>query len=242
MMGRILSADRLKAKRTWIGILVVLGPLGVISLQAVNYGLRYDFLVTPGSDVWGDLVRNIHQILVPTLLLGITLLASMLAGLEHQAQAWKLMFALPVSKVHAYVGKFLRLAVLLLISAALAGIGTVLLGVSLGFGPEIPWVMTLGEGYFPYLAAFPVMALQFWVSMLVRNQAFPMTLGIIGVMMSTSLSFNTSLDWVPWAYPVLAAPLEAGRYNPEKWIAVGLVVGVVVLWIGALHFAKRDVK
>ena len=137
MMGRILSADRLKAKRTWIGILVVLGPLGVISLQAVNYGLRYDFLVTPGSDVWGDLVRNIHQILVPTLVLGITLLAPTLAGLEHQAQAWKLMFALPVSKVHAYVGKFLRLAVLLLISAALAGIGTVLLGVSLGFGPDI---------------------------------------------------------------------------------------------------------
>ena len=86
------------------------------------------------------------------------------------------------------------------------------------------------------------MALQFWVSMLVRNQAFPMTLGIIGVMMSTSLSFNASLDWFRGHIPVLAAPLEAGRYNPEKWIAVGLVVGVAVLWIGALHFAKRDVK
>lgn len=242
MMGRILWADRLKAKRTWIGILVVLGPLGVISLQAVNYGLRYDFLVTPGSDVWGDLIRSIHQLLVPTLLLGITLLASMLAGLEHQAQAWKLMLALPVPKVHVYVGKFLWLAGLLLVSASLAGIGTVLLGVSLGFGPEIPWVMALGEGYFPYLAAFPVMALQFWVSMFVRNQAFPMTLGIIGTMMSMNLSFNASLNWVPWAYPVLAAPLEAGRYNPEKWIAVGLVVGAALLLIGSLHFAKRDVK
>lgn len=242
MMARILAADRLKMKRTWMGILVVLGPLGVIGLQAVNYILRYDYLVTPDSDVWSDLIGNIHNLLVPALLLGITLLASMMAGPEHESQAWKQVLALPVPKIHVYVGKFLWLAGLLLISAVLAGIGTVMLGLSLGFGPEIPWVIALAEGPLPYLASFPIIALQLWLSMIVRNQAFPMTLGIIGTIMSMYLSVSPSLSWIPWAYPMLAAPLDMGPYHPEKWVTVSLVLGVVLLFLGAVHFSKKDVR
>lgn len=246
MIGRILRADWLKMKRTWIVILVVLGPLGVVGLQAVNYAIRYDYLVKPGTDPWPGLIGNVHMLLVPALLLGITLLCSIMAGLEHDSSAWKQILALPVSRVGVYVAKFVSLAGLLFLSALLTSVGIALLGMSLQFTGPVPWKAIMAEGLFPFFASFAVMALQMWLSVTYQNQAFPIMMGVAGVVSSMYFSMGSLTNWLPWAYPNLSFPLpvddERIANDPGFWVPVGLVVGFMLLALGSGHFSKRDIQ
>lgn len=61
MTGRVLAADFLKIRRTLVWFLVLLGPVGVVGLQAVNFGLRYDYLTKQyANDLWYALLSNIQ--------------------------------------------------------------------------------------------------------------------------------------------------------------------------------------
>ncbi|MNC39361.1 hypothetical protein D3C75_880160 [compost metagenome] len=45
MIGGLLGAELIKLKRSMAIVLAVLGPVGVISMEAANFLLRYDYLV-----------------------------------------------------------------------------------------------------------------------------------------------------------------------------------------------------
>lgn len=237
MISRIMVSDWMKMKGTWIPYLVLLGPFGVILMQALNYHFRYGILVRPDSDVWKDLLENIHFLMIPTMLLGITLLASMMSGLEHQGHTWKSLLALPFSRIQFYLSKLLWLFVFLLIPSVLIIGGTALLGLWLGFGPDVPWQPVVQQGFYPFLAALPIMVIQLWISIMVQNQAISITIGVVG----TICSFVSSLlpKALPWLYPTLAAPFHSAQ--PVLYVWIGLGVGIVLFAISSAIFAKRDV-
>ncbi|SIE32972.1 Uncharacterized protein conserved in bacteria [Mycobacteroides abscessus subsp. abscessus] len=54
---------------------------------------------------------------IPAIMLGLALVTSMIANIEHQTNAWKQLLALPVSKGKVFTSKFLLAAILLFISA-----------------------------------------------------------------------------------------------------------------------------
>ncbi|HEY2493082.1 MAG TPA: hypothetical protein VGI33_09245 [Paenibacillus sp.] len=63
MMARVLASDLAKIRRTAIWFLVFLGPVGVIALQAVNFGLRYDYLTDLyAADLWAGVLMNVQFI------------------------------------------------------------------------------------------------------------------------------------------------------------------------------------
>lgn len=237
MMLRILSVELLKIRRKLLWFLVVLGPLGVVTLQAVNFGLRYDYLTKQyADDLWGGLILNVSNLLVPTLLIGLAIVASMAAGIEHQMNAWKLTLALPVRKSQVFAGKFLLTALLLFVSSTLVMPFTIALGLALDFGTSIPFGKLLTTVYYPYLAAMPFIALQAWLSMTISNQAVPLTVGIVGMIASTFAPRFP--DWMPWKWPLLLN----GWNEPLYSVAAGLALGLAIALIGMLEFVRKDVK
>ena len=88
-MIRLLAAERLKMKGTWIPILLFLGPIGLILAMMVDFGLRKEYLLQQNTDNWTVLIGEASMLLPLMILLGATLLASLLAEMEHQASAWK---------------------------------------------------------------------------------------------------------------------------------------------------------
>ncbi|WP_157067181.1 ABC transporter permease [Alicyclobacillus shizuokensis] len=253
-MNGALVSDWIKMRKTWIKILVILGPFGVISLNAVRYALNYHGIVRPGDDAynWALLIQNISHLLMPTLMLGIALLASLLSGLEHQGHAWKQLLALPVSRVQLYLSKFIWIAGLLAISATLCAVGTILLGFAFGFTPHVPWAGILEECYYPYLAAYGVIAIQLLLSVLVANQSFAITLGVLGMIIS-GLSDALSPDglthaghwapFVPWVYPSLSALTHGAVQHVDfAYVVYGLLAGGLLLALGTGLFARKEVK
>jgi lantibiotic transport system permease protein len=236
MIAQVLAADFIKIKRKAIWFLVFLGPFGVIALQAANFGLRYDWLVSQyQDDLWGALLENIHFLGVPAILFGMTVLTSMIAGIEHQMNSWKQVLALPVSRFSVYIAKFILIALLLLVSCTLLAVGSIGLGIALKFGTDFPIVDILQKSYYPLLAGLPILALQLWLSITMKNQAVPLTVGIVGTI--SSLWAVMLPDWVIWKWPLLINKANI----PEYSVIAGVSLGILVLACSVFNFTRRDV-
>ncbi|SIR41798.1 MULTISPECIES: ABC transporter permease [unclassified Paenibacillus] len=237
MIGRMLSVELLKIRRKLLWLLAALGPIGVIGLQAVNYGLRYDYLMKlHADDPWGGLLLQAGSLMLPALFIGLALVASMSAGIEHQAGAWKQLLALPVTRLQVFAGKVLLSLLLLLASCTLLLLLTLGMGLLLGFEPQVPWADIVSQSYLPYLAALPFIALQSWLSIVMANQALPLTVGTLGMVFSM---FSVLMpQWMPWSWPDRAVRSA----DALQAAGSGLALGVLVLLIGYAHFARKDVS
>lgn len=237
MLGRILSAELLKIRGKMVWFLAVLGPLGVAGLQALNYGLRYDYLMNLYKvDPWGGLISDVSALMLPTLFIGLAILASMAAGIEHQTNAWKQTLALPVPKAAVFAAKALLNVLLLFVSSTLLLLMTLALGAALGYDlGDIPLRDLLQTLYYPYAAALPFMVLQVWLSVTLANQAVPLTVGIIGMIVAM---FGSRFDdWVPYKWPHL---LNAAG-EPVYSVLAGIALGLVLLLAAMTQFARKDV-
>ncbi|HZG84752.1 ABC transporter permease [Paenibacillus sp.] len=234
---RVLAAERLKLRRTFAVGLAALGPTGVIALQAVHFGIRYEYLMDLyASDLWGGLLWNVTWLAVPTLMVGIAIVASLAAGYEHATNAWKQTLALPVSRTAVYTAKLAVLVMLLTGSCALLAIGTVGLGWALGFGAAVPITDVLGASFVPLAAALPFAALQTWLSIALKHQAAPLTVGILGTVVSMFAPMLA--DWAPWTWPYAwfeGVPAATAA-------AAGAATGAALWAAGALHFKRKDVS
>lgn len=238
MMLRALSADFLKIRRKGIWFLIVLAPVGLVAMQALNYGLRFNYLIAQyADDPWGGLLTNVSDFVPIALYLGCTLVSSLVANVEHQLSSWKQLLALPISRIAVFSAKFLLCFLLLSVSCILLPMGTVILGLCLGFDSQLlPFADLARMGLYPLFAALPLLALQLWLSLTYRNPSLPVSLGvaisIISPFTMMSLPAQFPLNW-----PVF------GFTGPNRawFILAGLLTGAVILLMGMIHFNRKDV-
>lgn len=233
---RILSSDALKLRRSMAIPLAILGPVGVVGLTALNFGLRYDFVTKQyAGRLWEGLIEDMLYLSFMALLLGMTLLASQLAGQEHQTRAWKQTLALPVSRLGVFASKLIVLVLLLALSCALLFGGTWLLGGLLGFGWHPPLAMLARNSFYPLPAGLACLALQYGLSVAFKNQAIPLTAGILGCVVGM---YGMVLpDWIIWKWPLLLNHTA----KPEWSVYAGLAGGALLFLLGCAHFIRKDV-
>ncbi|KGE19636.1 ABC transporter permease [Paenibacillus wynnii] len=237
MIRRVMSADWLKIHGKGLWFLVGLGPLGLVAMQALNFGLRYDYIKQEyAMDLWGALLENISFFVPVALYLGSTLICSLMANIEHQTSSWKQLLALPISRVAVFSSKLILCLILLTISCVLLSAGVLTLGLVLGFGTDsIPYGEIVRIGLWPYGAALPILALQLWLSLTFSNQAVSVSFGLI---LSIGSLFSIYLpEWVPLGWPYLAWK----SLQPMFYSISGVLLGMLLLLPGALHFARKDV-
>jgi len=236
MMKTLLSADFLKIKRKGFWLLTFLGPFGVVALQVVNYGYRKDYLLQQSDNDWKYYLLNVSSFIPLALVLGIAILTSFVASVENETNAWKQLISLPVSKMRVYLSKFTVLACLLWVSSCLLMLFTLVYGIFLGLGEEIPYLDLVKFSFYPYFAALPILALQLWIATFSQNQGIPITTGILGVIFTYSAF--TLPDWMIWKWPSLINDWNEPIIN----VLLGIGVGAILYIAGMLDFTRRDVK
>ncbi|GAB0171285.1 ABC transporter permease [Lysinibacillus sp. CTST325] len=236
MIGKLLTSDFLKIKRKGLWFLTALGPIGVVALQMVNYGLRKDYLLEQSEDDWGYYLLNVHSFTPLAIVLGIAILTSFMASIENETNAWKQLIALPVSKLTVYLSKFTVLAILLFMSSTILMLLSMAYGVFLDLGDSIPYAEIAKFAYYPFFASLPILALQLWIASVCHNQGIPITVGIFGVIFAYS-SFVLP-DWMIWKWPSLMNQWDEPVIN----VMLGVGIGILLYIIGMIDFARRDVK
>lgn len=253
MISRLILSNNIKAKRSWcwfITFLFAILPLALILIYGflsdgqINKNLNLEY-----TELWRRFVFSIHWILIFSLPLGITIQASMIANLEHQGNSWKQLLSLPLKKSHVYLSKFITLFIYNLFSAVLLTIGIITVGIVFGIGNNIEWYTVLAGGFYPYIAALPIMAIQLWLSISLTNQAFPIIFGTVFGMVGLFLSMNKFTKWLPWAYPVKATPVTVTsdsnnmilNYDIYYIVLLAIIEGLLLLFLGLVNFLKREV-
>ncbi|MFC9711390.1 ABC transporter permease [Paenibacillus sp. NPDC056933] len=237
MTGRALSSDWLKIRGKGIWFLVFLAPIGLTAMQALNFGLRLDYLKQQyGDNLWGGLLNNVIVFVPLALMLGATILSSMIANVEHEQGSWKQLLALPIPRTAVYLAKFMLACILLIVSSLLLTVGMVGLGLVLGFdASEIPWTDTIRVGLLPLAGALPVLSLELWLTMVTKNQALPVTLGIILAVMGM---FALSIS--PY-FPLAWAQMAWNGPHPWMYAGMGIGMGLLIMLLGMIHFSRKDV-
>lgn len=234
-MKNMLQVDFLKIKRKGFYLLALLGPLGVVALQMVNYGVRKEYLLQQSDDYWNYYLMNVNAFTPLAVVLGIAILTSFITNIENEKSAWKMLLALPVSKMAVYLSKFTVLFIIFLISSCLLSIFTLAFGMYLDLGRDIPYQDVLSYSFYPLFAAIPILALQLWIATVSQNQAIPITTGIIGTILTYSAYVLP--DWLIWKWPSLMNEWNEPIYN----VLLGLGVGLIIYMLGMADFVRRDV-
>lgn len=173
-----------------------------------------------------------------TVMLSITILASVMASTEHEAKGWRLLSTLPVAKQKIIISKFIFVFLLVAVEVLLIIAGTAGMW-KLASQEQIPWDIMISQPVYCLLAAGAFMSIQVWLSSVFFNQSIPIGLGVTGSISSLFLARSNSdiLRYLPWAYPALSSPLITDHL---QWVVVGVALGVVLLLAGVQQFTRME--
>jgi hypothetical protein len=253
--GALVEADRRRFSGTWILPLTGLGPLGVTVLGVVYCLLQRDFVAKEFASGkmsgWLMVTNIVGMIHILALGLGAALLASMIVDVEHRSDTWKQLFGLPVSRTRVYIVKFLWGAGLLAVSSALMVVGYAGIMVWQHWGP-LPWADLATAGWLPWLAVLPLLAFQLLLSTAFKNQAVPLTAGVLVPMFAMGMSPMPA--WLIWRLPseaevaVAGGVIAGGPGEALSWLSplqIGVISAawvIVLVTAGALLIARREVR
>lgn len=235
---RALSAERLKLRRTPVLLATIGAPLCVALLAFAEKASPQAAQFWPG--VMKITLTAWAIFMLPLL---ITLLTSLVAGLEHNNHAWKHLLALPAPRWAVFLAKFVAVAVLVLIATAVTMLGLFAVGYAkLAMNPALVGVpsppvgtILIASGKL-WMASWLVIALQSWVALRCAHFAIPIGVGIMGTFFSLFAAGSEYGLYFPWLQAWHAT-------NPERWLHaawLGCVGGVAATVLACVDLSARE--
>ena len=182
------------------------------------------------------------------MLLLLILLAALVVQVEHRANAWKHLYALPIDRSTLLFSKLLLLCGLSLLAQALYGGLLLLTGAALGrlrpglgfqhFALPVPVVgLWLAR---TYVATLGLLTVQFVVSVARRSFVVPMALGLAVLTLSLALASVSAAGWLPYgdalltlktiraeaSGPVVVPQLAPHEFHSLMWAGAAALLGI----------------
>ncbi len=265
MKGFILSfrSEFYKSRKTlgfWAAILL---PLLICTLLFVGFYFKAEKLTgTPPMVLWMQFAGAILGIMGLLLLPIFTIfIAYSVNAIEHKADTWKSLFALPISRWSVYGAKYVYAVFLIFLTLCLFVLFTV------GFGNLLSIVKPtlrfadyhlekeLLEIYFKlFLSTIGILSIQFLLSLVWADFLKPMGIGFVCTITGVVLAQN---HWeysylFPYSHPMeaISTMIRHGENMQNglqidiftKDVLVSLAVGAVVFIAGYFIVQRRSVK
>lgn len=246
-----LEFYKMRRKRIFLTIALLLSVEIAWAFMATGMSIAKN----PDHAGWEPLIATLSSMNGLFMPLLTAVCVSRICDMEHKGNTWKLLLSLSVRRSRLYWAKFaaangVLLAVCMLQTAAIAAFGAAhdfegVVSVKL-----LVWFLAGST-----LTNMAVSALQLWVSMTVINQAFSLSLGMIGgfIGMTAGLFPSGIRHLFIWSsYTSLSPVLQSyssdtvvfSMQNVGSWLAsAGLLaaVGAVLFAAGCLHVSRQEV-
>lgn len=241
-----IQSEWLKSKKSasswfvWVGALFV--PFIITLIQTI-YPNRFGVSVL--NPFWVRLFERTWEMTAIMLLpMGIVIACSMICQIEFRNNTWKQVYATPQQLSTIFIAKYVVVLLMFfkwLVIFTLAFIASAylpsLLNGRMVFSEEaIPWKYILENSIAFYIAALPIIALQYLLSMRFRNFMIPIGAGV-ALIICTMFLMNWKYGFTfPFAYPGLKffALMGMPRYTAGHSIEVLALLVFVVISI--LHY------
>lgn len=243
-MISLLQSEWYKLRKSKIIGILLAGPIVGLLIGLIQ---NVDMLPKELNQWHGTMmmINLTYALLFLPLITGV--LAGTICRYEHQAGGWKQLLALPVTRGNVFLSKYLLLIFLVLVIqvlylGAILGVGFIK-GFTDQFPTEIIWKSIIGG----WVATFPLIALQLWVSMMFKSFAASFSVNVIFTL-PTILAINSETfgPYYPWAQP-FSMMYIGGDTNDIffiPWDQLLLVVGgsfLVFFICGYVYFQRKAV-
>ncbi|WP_257140253.1 ABC transporter permease [Bacillus pseudomycoides] len=161
------------------------------------------------------------------------------------------MCAIPTSRKLVYITKIIFSLFFLVYAGVISISVIILMGKIFNFDGGIPVILLLKYGCFTIIGCIPMVILQLWISLVVKNQVFSLTAGVIGSFLGYCGQMFPWKTWIIWTYSSLTNPISwafsNGKivYFPNEGVMMNLLLslGVSLLFIvlSTVHFAHKDI-
>ncbi len=247
-LGRAVSAETLKLKRTLAVWMVLIAPLTVVILNFLMFWQRGANFLTAVDSAWAGLAQNIDAFWSLLMLpLYVTLETALLGGVEHNAQQWKHLYALPLPRWSIYAAKWLISLALVAVSTLVLWIGTIACGLALNvvepalaFSTSIPAWDILRPLVAIGLIGLLIIAIHLFVGL--RWSNFTISIGFGMVATTINIMVMNSEKWAkvyPWSLPTFALEDTGGFLGTA--LAMGMIGGALVGLLGMWRMSRREV-
>lgn len=252
-MKNILSAESLKYKRTPFYLAALLYPFIIISAVLLVFMISKENIAENYDNLWNALVITTHFVTIFVVPIAIPVLVSTIINIEHESNSWKTLMSLPLSRSSLYWSKLYKILYFSLISSFILFLGLILIGLTFSFNENVPFMLLLKEATYPFIGSFPIITLQLWLSIRVKNQAFPIAIGVLGAIAGFFLQQMGSIgSWIFWSYPSLLTPIKQsitdGKLNgvvPNDgllmYMFLSVLFGLIFLGIGLITVNRKEI-
>jgi len=241
-MINALKAELCKLRGSWLIPLAVAGPIGL----GIMAGLA--MMNTNKTLEWDPLFNSFILPLWCLFLLPMSVVAftALLVQFEHNSRAFEHLLALPASRWSIFLSKIIIAVIAVFLMNWLMPLfvwacTSLVAGI---MGKQIPgqidYVGMIKMTNFVASGALPLTILQMWIGLRFRSFVVPISVGIIGVLVTIAIALTgtTKADWAPYAQPflILTRPdLAVIR------VQVASLFAVTMIPFALIHLSFREV-
>jgi len=210
---------------------------------------------SPDNATWELLIATLSSMNGLFLPILSAVCVSRICDMEHKGNTWKLLMTVSVKRGQLYAAKYISASIVMLWACTLQVLAIVVFGVVNGFQQPVPLFLLVRFLIGMVLTNMTIIALQQWVSMAVKNQAFALCLGMVGgfIGMAADLFPAGVRRIFVWSYYTGLSPITQS-YTSEKMqfivrdispllpvMAVLIVAGIVIYLAGSIHISRQEV-
>lgn len=209
----------------------------------------------PDSARWETLIAmlsSMNGLFLPILS---AICVSRICDMEHKGNTWKLLLTASVRRSQLYAAKYILASIILLWACMLQVLAIIVFGITNGIEQPVPAFLLTRFLIGTVLTNMIIIALQQWVSMAVKNQAFALSLGMIGgfVGLVADLLPSGVRRIFVWSYYTGLSPITQSYISAKIQFIVRdirsllpaavilIVAGIVIYLVGNIHVSRQEV-
>lgn len=244
-----LEFFKLRRKRLFLMIILFLCVELAWAFMANSFSISRN----PNNAGWDAVlvtVASMNGLFLPIIS---AVVVSRICDMEHKGSTWKLLMAASVKRSRIYAAKYASACILMLGAMILQAFAIVGFGVAHGFEESVPFSLLIRFLAGTMLTNMVVIALQQWISLSVKNQAFALCLGMIGgfIGMAAELFPAAVRQIFIWSYYTGLCPVAYNYVNNTMGFVprdIGASLPITVLFMGAaayvagsIHVSRQEV-
>lgn len=240
-----------KLRRKWIFVMVTL--FLSVEILWTFMSLHISMSRNPDQAGWEAILSTIASMNGLFLPIIAAIVVSRICDMEHKGNTWKLLVSSSLKLNHLYASKYISGCIVMLYVVIFQLVSIVGFGVVNKFTDPVPHFLLLQLSIGTMLANMSVLALQQWISLTIKNQAFALCLGMVGGFIGMTAPFfpTVASSFFTWSYYSILSPVTSHftdhsmefvtqQLSLEKAAAIFLM-GMIFYIAGSLHVSRQEI-
>ncbi|WP_019639739.1 ABC transporter permease [Paenibacillus fonticola] len=250
MIALSLEFFKLRRKRIFLMIILFLLAQMVWAFLSLSMSMSKNNVAHPQWEAVIAVIASMNGLFLPIIS---AIIVSRVCDMEHKGNTWKMIVTTNINRKQIYLAKYVCVLLLLLFYVILQTALIALFGLTNDFISPAP-IILLGQYILgTMITSTTIVALQQWVSLSLKNQAFALCLGMVGgfIGMTADLfpaiirqffiwSYYTGLSPATYLFTENAATYISRPLDPFMLI-IALILTAILYAAGSWRISSKEI-